>query len=142
MASHRASFVPKKDLRERLTLISEERQQYLEALRQANALGMEKIREYVKLKTLVTELEGQVQVQSTLVTTARVASQESHKGFAAMKVEYQKAYDRATKLQAENYQLAEELTGAEKSINLLLDARPWCTKIQEWFTRVTRRPRY
>ncbi len=87
------------------------------------------------LKTLVTELEGQVQVQSTLVTTARIASQESHKGFAAIKVEYQKAYDRAIDLQNEVYALQE-------SNEYLQNIRPWCTKIQEWFIRVTRRPRY
>jgi len=142
MALHRDSFISKKDLRdtiraqhEQLTNLRAERQSLLtEVNRQTSTISVTH-KENVKLKTLVTELEGQVQVQSTLVTTARIASQESHQGFAAIKVEYQKAYDRAIALQNEVYALQE-------SNEYLQNIRPWCTKIQEWFIRVTRRPRY
>jgi hypothetical protein len=61
------------------------------------------VKENVELKTLRTELEGQVQVQSTLVTNARVAAQESHKGYDTMKRQYQSAYERGTELQEKLY---------------------------------------
>lgn len=132
MPSHRPSFVTKNQLRNICATLRETVSSLQDSLADARYKETRSDMRIADLTAkvaqnafLVTELKGQVETQSNIVTSAKVAAQESHKA-------YQKAFQRGIELQDEVYQLQK----SEEFILSLLNQPTMWQRIKEYFSDI------
>jgi len=129
---HRKTFVTKKELRAYYEKYKTEyeklRDLYLDLTRRHEALEKTNSNNNYQLD----ELRNQVSSQTRILTSTKVAAEQSHKALDDSHKAYAKAFNRANELQQEVYDLQERIRHLEDTLNRSIWSRFW-----EWvITRV------
>jgi len=129
---HRKTFIPKKELRAYYEKYKTEyeklRDLYLDLTKRHTALEKANSAKYYELD----ELRNQVASQTRILTSTKIAAEQSHKSLDDSHKAYAKAFNRANELQQEVYDLQERIRHLEDVLSRSIWSRFW-----EWvITRV------